>query len=690
MLESESKKCPGNKVFLGLAGTGKSCAMIREVETLVHESDIKKDEICILSFNRNIKENRMQDTEISNRGNTFTVHSLAYEVLKSVGLLPEVFDNSSRERIESRFEKAKVSPARIESGNFDELIQRFIKLDASNVRRYRAHLKLICVDEYQDLREDYVALVKKLVKVYDCKVFLAGDPHQRIYTYQNKRSKYKIGDNFKTLENDLGIKDFQYEILNENHRATRCNIRFLNGFLAKTLVQDSSLLYSLPDSVEEGEEPELVYFTHQKDELNYVQEQIAGLNNEEDILILSRYRRQIGSYKVLFENDSRVTISTIHEEKGSEASTVFLVGFDVDFETRQDEDQFSILYVALSRCKKKLFITSPFPVPSDEHLNSLFDQDTYAFRSFQEQSFKNNAAFEIDDTISYSLKSYQKSCIDSILLKVKADDAPFLPYVERGNVRQNRYGNRKTVFDVIEFDIEYYHACKQYVFSFLDLNLLKRNGLNDWQILDFLLQRVQKYFDFRLDAESISIRRLDLCRLHNCRSELEVSSIYRNLFKETKAKKILDHGRGRYTKTYCGSFRELRNKTLYFNHHSNKHYGLTTKVYFPERKTNENKLPDPDVVKVEVKANRQWLENKKILGNDLSLKKLMTMDLKKLRDDWLKKYHPHLDFDFAPKHKRGIVHDSGNPESIRSISDQSLGSNFKNNSTDSIHTFSSA
>ncbi|HQI19707.1 MAG TPA: hypothetical protein PLW55_10210, partial [Leptospiraceae bacterium] len=103
-----------------------------------------------------------------------------------------------------------------------------------------------------------------------------------------------------------------------------------------------------------------------------------------------------------------------------------------------------------------------------------------------------------------------------------------------------------------------------------------------------------------------------------------------------------------------------------------------------------NKLPDPDVVKVEVKANRQWLENKKILGNDLSLKKLMTMDLKKLRDDWLKKYHPHLDFDFAPKHKRGIVHDSGNPESIRSISDQSLGSNFKNNSTDSIHTFSSA
>ncbi|HNN60363.1 MAG TPA: hypothetical protein PKK45_16225, partial [Leptospiraceae bacterium] len=110
MLESESKKCPGNKVFLGLAGTGKSCAMIREVETLVHESVIKKDEICILSFNRNIKENRMQDTEISNRGNTFTVHSLAYEVLKSVGLLPEVFDNSSRERIESRFEKAKVSP----------------------------------------------------------------------------------------------------------------------------------------------------------------------------------------------------------------------------------------------------------------------------------------------------------------------------------------------------------------------------------------------------------------------------------------------------------------------------------------------------------------------------------------------------------------------------------------------------
>ena len=427
--------------------------------------------------------------------------------------------------------------------------------------------------------------------------------------------------------------------LQKNYRSNPAILLFINGFISKVFKNKTDLLYEIPDTKIKNrfERPGIRWFTRQKNEAEYVIKKVKKYENK-SIAIVSRWNRNLRLIKKMLNQEQldNIDVTTVHKYKGKEANIVFFVGFNID-QDEKDEDEFNIIYTAISRAKSKLFITSAYPKFS---LDTLFSSGTYTLIDSQrcvENPYKKLKA--IKKSKNFSIQKLNNGLIDSLIFKVHEGDAPFCREVKRGRIDNNqRFFNREPGTEQgMKYIVKYHHRWKNYYFEFTDLNVLKKNNYSDTDKLLFCENIVKKYFDSRIEPEKILIHRLDLykCIKFKNKQQLDEFRDYVSFhLNEAKCKSIFSSGyKDDWTdyKQPHEIFTGWDSKTIYFNCHKSKYYNLTGKVYDPCGKE-KNTVNIKNMEKIEFTAKGKFLMRNDVMGKKPNIEKLKLM----IRNDQMK------------------------------------------------------
>jgi DNA helicase-4 len=264
--------------------------------------------------------------------------------------------------------------------DFNDLISRTASLFTNHpdiVNKYRTKFQYILVDEFQDVNNLQVALIKSLL-TERTQLFCVGDDWQSIYGFRGSNVSYII--NFeKHFSNAVVIK------LNLNYRSTQHIVGASNEVIRNNKFKVEKDIHSSKQS-----EHKIVVFAGNSIEENitfaieetrrFLKEGLTG----EDILFLYRrtkmfsngYDQDKSYYHRLRAEGLTVQGKTIHAAKGLEAKVVFIVGLtegnggfpdiwleDRIFQTIKKanhdlllEEERRLFYVAMTRAKEKLFL----------------------------------------------------------------------------------------------------------------------------------------------------------------------------------------------------------------------------------------------------------------------------------------------------------------------------------------------
>lgn len=403
-----------NILVLAGAGSGKSLTIIGRVKYLIHELNVNPKDILCISFTNDAVDNLKKDLN-EKEVDVMTFHKLALKVIgrkkeiltedmltdiimntfsndtlfglygmskKDICGLIRTFINLFKSNnytldmfykfINKANKKDKIllkeimkcyicyeSYLRRENLlDFNDMINEGIKmLDYSNVR-----YKHIIIDEYQDTSVTKFNFIKKLIKLSNANFFVVGDDFQSIYRFTG--SNLKIINNFKIYF--PFAKVFK---LKNTYRTPDELIKIAGKFIMKNKNQIRKKLYSrnkLTNSIE------VVYY----DDLNIKIKEIIKNDKIDDLFILSRNNKDLDKVDKL-EIDNRKL--TIHKSKGLQSDYVFIIGLNnnkngfpnkiKDHEILKYvnnykeyfpyEEERRLFYVALTRCKKKVYLFVP-------------------------------------------------------------------------------------------------------------------------------------------------------------------------------------------------------------------------------------------------------------------------------------------------------------------------------------------
>ena len=247
--------------------------------------------------------------------------------------------------------------------------------------------KAVIVDEGQDLGAQTYKLIRAIAgQEHSNDIFIVGDTHQRIYS-NNKVVLSKCGINIRGRSSKLKInyrtteetRNWAFKVLN--------NISFDDMDEGK----DDSKNYK---SLVHGPKPSVKLFNDIDKEIEYIVKEIKDLNDKgvelSNICVVARIDKQIEMYREHLrdygikshkikrkEAENRsingVRIATMHRVKGLEFDYIFLVGInenivpykkaigsDIDKTSRNEKiiNERSLLYVAATRAKKEVFVSS--------------------------------------------------------------------------------------------------------------------------------------------------------------------------------------------------------------------------------------------------------------------------------------------------------------------------------------------
>lgn len=247
--------------------------------------------------------------------------------------------------------------------------------------------KAVIVDEGQDLGIQTYKLIRAIAgQEHSNDIFIVGDTHQRIYS-NNKVVLSKCGINIRGRSSKLKInyrtteetRNWAFKVLN--------NISFDDMDEGK----DDSKNYK---SLVHGPKPSVKLFNDIDKEIEYIVKEIKDLNDKgvelSNICVVARIDKQIEMYREHLrdygikshkikrkEAENRsingVRIATMHRVKGLEFDYIFLVGInenivpykkaigsDIDKTSRNEKiiNERSLLYVAATRAKKEVFVSS--------------------------------------------------------------------------------------------------------------------------------------------------------------------------------------------------------------------------------------------------------------------------------------------------------------------------------------------
>lgn len=242
---------------------------------------------------------------------------------------------------------------------------------------YRNKYKYILVDEFQDVNNLQVELIRKLL-TDSTQLFCVGDDWQSIYGFRGSNVSYiiefqkhfpaaeviKLNYNYRSTEHIVGASN---EVIKHNKFRIDKDIKAVNRSEHKIVVFA-------------GNEQENIDFC-----IRTVQElQEAGVGPE-DILFLYRrsamyspksYQNKPSLSATLIKKGLKVSAKTIHSAKGLEAKVVFILGLtdgqggfpdvwsedrilqiikSVGYDLLMEEER-RLFYVALTRAKDKLYL----------------------------------------------------------------------------------------------------------------------------------------------------------------------------------------------------------------------------------------------------------------------------------------------------------------------------------------------
>ena len=257
--------------------------------------------------------------------------------------------------------------------DFNDLISRTTSLFQNHediANKYKSKYQYILVDEFQDVNNLQVELIKLLLKD-QTQLFCVGDDWQSIYGFRGSKVSY-IVDFENHFANSKVIK------LSLNYRSTHNIVGASNEVIKHNKFKVEKEIFSSKRS----EHKIVIYSGNSEDEniqfcFNKVQELLEeGLTND-DILFLYRRSKMYSPYFYRFKNENvKVQAKTIHGAKGLEAKVVFIIGltqgnggfpdiwledriFQVIKKANHDllmEEERRLFYVAITRAKDKLFL----------------------------------------------------------------------------------------------------------------------------------------------------------------------------------------------------------------------------------------------------------------------------------------------------------------------------------------------
>lgn len=257
--------------------------------------------------------------------------------------------------------------------DFNDLISRSTSLfqnHADIANKYKNRFQYILVDEFQDVNNLQVELIKLLL-TDQTQLFCVGDDWQSIYGFRGSNVSYIID-----FENHFA--NSKVVTLNLNYRSTPNIVGASNEVIKHNKFKVEKEIQASKKS-----EHKIVVFSggSQEENIQFCIDKVKellenGLNND-DILFLYRRSKMFTPYFFRFKTDGiRVSSKTIHAAKGLEAKVVFIIGltegsggfpdiwledriFQVIKKANHDllmEEERRLFYVAITRAKDKLFL----------------------------------------------------------------------------------------------------------------------------------------------------------------------------------------------------------------------------------------------------------------------------------------------------------------------------------------------
>ena len=259
--------------------------------------------------------------------------------------------------------------------DFNEMILQSMLLleeDPKTLSLLRSKYKYVLIDEFQDVNNLQVRLVKKLL-AENTQLFCVGDDWQSIYGFRGANVDYTV--NFSShFEGAEIIK------LTKNYRSAPSIVEAGNHVISynENKVEKSVEAWK-------GDKTKIHLYSGRDipDNVEYVADAIRQLYEKgyqkDDVLILHRRSQDYAHYAKYFESaDVSVRHSTIHGAKGLEAKAVFIIGLhdlqggfpeiwstDRIFQLikRSDEkalmeEERRLFYVAITRAMNELFLLS--------------------------------------------------------------------------------------------------------------------------------------------------------------------------------------------------------------------------------------------------------------------------------------------------------------------------------------------
>lgn len=257
--------------------------------------------------------------------------------------------------------------------DFNDLISKSTSLFRNHediASKYRSKFEYILVDEFQDVNNLQVELIKLLL-TEKTQLFCVGDDWQSIYGFRGSNVSYIV-------EFENHFKNARTIKLNLNYRSTQNIVGASNEVIKNNKFKVEKDVHASKKS----EHKIVVYSGNSEDQniefcLEKVRELLAeGVSNDE-ILFLYRRSKMFTPYFYRFKNEAvRVQGKTIHASKGLEAKVVFIIGltegnggfpdiwmedriFQVIKKANHDlllEEERRLFYVAITRAKDKLFL----------------------------------------------------------------------------------------------------------------------------------------------------------------------------------------------------------------------------------------------------------------------------------------------------------------------------------------------
>jgi len=247
----------------------------------------------------------------------------------------------------------------------------FFKRDGKYIPEYEH----VLVDEYQDVNAMQIELLELLEPL---NLFCVGDPRQSIFGWRGSDINYIL--NFKDKHEDAEVIT-----LTKNYRSSNHIIDLVNLSIKEMKLPDLEAVYNYDKEIK------LLQFENEEMEYNFILQRVLSSGVEaREIFILARTNKQLGDLSNLFKqrniphvlkddgdlnrNGDKIVLSTIHAAKGLEAELVFVMGCnEYNFPCKasdhpviemirindydKEEEEKRIFYVALSRAKKKLYLT---------------------------------------------------------------------------------------------------------------------------------------------------------------------------------------------------------------------------------------------------------------------------------------------------------------------------------------------